>query len=315
MMDTSTAQSVYNTLSKIYMADEDVCRFVVPEHVNWSFNGIEYAPISNSPDDVYVFKYTIDDDALVLMSIRKAVQNAICKVHELSRTKKFAICLGGADSEIITREVKALGFDAEIFFLDILGINSVAKAIAASIAEELGFKFNVVTLDRETLVHHVIPKNYAKLQAAKPTYLCLPYLFENIPIEFDILGGEGDVQKSGPDYQPFANQDGSYPGLPISITEVFYRQWALENNRMCNMYFYASTAQLVKSYFYNSKIKNANFEISTRQMVDSVWGDLKFRSKTTNWENHPEINARIRHYCRSLNSSFKDRPAICLTDV
>jgi hypothetical protein len=306
---------MYNTLSTTYGADEDVCRFAVPEHVSWSFNTVEYAPISNTPGDEYIFKYAIDGDELVLMSIRKAVQNAIRKTHALSRTKKFAICLGGADSEIIAREVKELGFYAEIFFLDILGINSDAKDVAASIANELGFKFNVVVLDRNTLVHQVIPNNYAKLQAAKPTYLCLPYLLENIPVEFDILGGEGDVQKSGLDYRPFANEDGSYPGLPISITEVFYRQWALENNRMCNMYFYASTAQLVKSYFYNSKIKNADFEISTRQMVDSVWSDLKFRSKTTNWENHPEINARIRHYCRSLNSSFKDRPAICLTDV
>lgn len=304
-----------DNIRKNFNASQEVIDFVVPPYLYWSFNNDWFSPIKNTETDKFIFEYRIDDDTTIV-PIKIAVSNALKKIISLSNNKKIAVCIGGADSEIIARELKALEYPFELFFLNIVDLNTQAQIVAESIADELHVPINIVRLDKNTLISDVVPRMFNLLQAEKPTYLCLPYLFENIPEDFVILGGEGDPQKSGADYEVFANSDGKFDGIPISSTEIFYRQWALANNRMCNMYFYATTVELIKSYFYHPDLQNDNFSISTRELVDNAWPNLKFKEKTTNWENFPDANLKLRLFARSLNNNtFKSRPSITIAKI
>jgi hypothetical protein len=304
-----------DNIRKNFNVSQEVIDFVIPPYVYWSFNNEWFSSITNNETDKFDFEYRIDNNVMII-PIKIAVKNALKRIISLSNNKKIAVCIGGADSEIIARELKSLDYPFELFFLNIVNLNNRAQSVAESIADELKVPINIVYLDKNTLISDVVPRMFNLLQAEKPTYLCLPYLFENIPDEFVILGGEGDPQKSGIDYEVFATSDGKFDGIPISSTEIFYRQWALANNRMCNMYFYATTAELIKSYFYHPDLQNDNFSISTRELVDNAWPNLKFKEKTTNWETFPDANLKLRLFARSLNNNnFKSRPSITIAKI
>jgi len=286
----------------------------VPRHVRWSFNKEYFSPISNIDGSSFEFTYTIDDD-LITSDLKYAIRKTITDLHS-SANMPLSICISGADSEIIAREAATQGIPFELWFLDIWNINSRALKMSQDLAAELGTKLNVISLSKEEAFDSVLEKNYKNLQAEKPTYLCLPYLLERIPFNTYIIGGEGDPQKSGPDYESLANSNGSYNGIPISITEVYYRQWALTNHRACEMYFYASSPLLLRSYFHHPLMVKENKRIDTRVLVDTLWPDLIFNYKTTNWEDSLESNYEIRMYMRSMNKNkFRNKPITCLTKI
>lgn len=286
---------------------------IVPDHISWSINNVNFGEISNTSGTAFKFNYTCGLKNNNPVKFKTAVRNTIKNLYEKSQMT-LAICVGGADSEIIAREAKAVGIPFEIYFLNLWDINLVSQTKVLRLAEELNVKCNVIFLSKEVAFNDVIPANYAMLQADKPTYLCLPYLFEQIPESMLIVCGEGDPQKSGPSYEPFANTDGSYSGLPISITEVFYRQWALINNRACEAYFYASTPEMIHAYLNHPLLSNSNKCINTRTLVDSEYGNLLFKYKTTNWEDIEKENYKIRMFVNGINSEnkFLRQPLVCL---
>ena len=259
---------------------------IVPDHVSWSFDGVAFAPIDNKPDTQFSFALGL---ALVQppTNLKAAVHAAVRRLHLISNMP-LAICISGADSEIIARAAKETNVPFELFFLNIWGTNKQAHATAIRLATELSCKLNVVDLSKEHALTSVIPATYCLLQCRKPTYLILPYLFQNIPTDFYIVGGEGDPEKTGPDYKHKENR------LPISITEVYYRQWALLNNRAVEMYFFASTRELIRSYFNHPLLQKTANSIQTRKVRDAEWPELLFKTKTTNWEDDPAENAFIR---------------------
>jgi hypothetical protein len=287
--------------------------YSIPDHITWKFNGVQFGHISNSPGTNFSFQYNIPSTLLPTTNLSFAIQESLVN---LSSYGVLAICISGADSEIIAREAKSLGVPFELWFLDMWGINTKARSKAQQLATDLAVHLNVVTLTKDEAYGSVIIENHKMLQAEKPTYLCLPFLFSHIPTSDLIVGGEGDPQKSGPEYERFVNASGNYDGLPISATEVFYRQWAMANNRNCEMYFYSSTPLLTKSYYEHPLLIKANKRIDTRHLVDTLWPNLIFNYKTTNWEDLVEANADIRNYVRSISGSkFNAIPAVCLTAV
>lgn len=287
---------------------------LLPLHVFWEINDQPFAEIENYKDTKFIFRYIIDHN-IPQFDLKTSIRNALIRLHKLSG-KTLAICVGGADSEIIARESAYLGLPAEIYFLSMWGINKASLSKVEDLSKELGYKLNVITLSREEAFESVIPTNFSKLQAEKPTYLCLPFLFGQIPPEMFIVGGEGDPQKSGRDYEWLANDTGLYNGLPISITEIWYRQWAITNNRDCEMYFYSSTQELIKSYFYHPLIEKKNKCINTRGLIDTLWPGLKFSYKTTNWEDEVKENYDIRMYVRQISDGkYKYLPNVCLAEI
>ncbi len=286
---------------------------VLPSHVYWEINNQPFSEIENFENTEFFFKYDFDHE-IISLDLKTEIKNALIRIHEKSK-KSLAICVGGADSEIIAREAADLDLPAEIYFLSLWGINGVALEKVRMLSKEIGYKLNVVNLSREEAFDSVIPDNFNKLQAEKPTYLCLPYLLNQIPKEMFIVGGEGDPQKSGKDYEWLAREDGLYDGLPISITELWYRQWAITNNRDCDMYFYSSTQGLIKSYFYHPLLVKKDKRIDTRTLVDSLWPELNFRYKTTNWEEEEKENYNIRMFVRNLSQGkYKRQPTVCLVN-
>lgn len=282
----------------------------LPAHVEWKFDNILFSEIRNSGEK-FEFSYIFDRNIEYNKDLRLEIQNAIKK---LSQNFKLSICISGADSEIIAREAAFLGLPFEIYFLDIWNLNSASRNKAILLGKELNRYVNIITLTKEEAFDSVIPNNYKILQAEKPTYLCIPFLLDRIPKDTLIIGGEGDPQKSGPDYiELLANKPEDY--IPISITEVFYRQWAILNNRNCEMYFYSSTPELLMSYFYHPLLHKTSTGIYTRTLVDSIWPNLNFGYKTTNWEDDTNSNLEIRKFVRSLNLGYNRLPATCITQV
>lgn len=293
---------------------KNVC-LSVPRHIKWSFDKEYFSEIKNLNGVRFEFSYSLSEIDIPTLDLKYAIRKTLKDLYTNAGIP-LSICISGADSEIIAREAKSLDIPFELYFLDIWNINSRACIMAQQLSKELNVRLNVVHLSREEAFDYVLEKNYRMLQAEKPTYLCLPYLLEKIPFNTYIIGGEGDPQKSGPDYEPLANKDGSYNGIPISITEVYYRQWALINHRACEMYFYASSPLLLKSYFYHPLLEKKDSQINTRSLVNTLWPELIFSYKTTNWEDSIHTNTEIGNYMRSMNKNkYRARPLVYLARI
>jgi len=287
----------------------------IPKHVKWAFNKEFFSEISNVEGSSFEFNYLFAENDFATNDLKYAIRKTITDLYTKGEMP-LSICISGADSEIIARETAVLGIPFELYFLNIWDINAKARKMAQDLASELNVKLNIITLTKEEAFDSVLEKNYRNLQAEKPTYLCLPYLLERIPFNTYIIGGEGDPQKSGVDYEPLANSDGTYNGIPISITEVYYRQWALVNHRACEMYFYAASPLLLKSYFNHPLMIKENKRIDTRNLVNTLWPKLTFSYKTTNWEDSLESNREVRMHMRSMNKNkYRNLPITCLVDI
>lgn len=284
----------------------------IPSHIFWSFNSDPYSAITNNPGDDFKFEYKIPQN-LTIRDIKYEVQQALIRLHE-DTNLKLSICVSGADSEIIAREAKGIGIPFEIYFLDIWNVNQEARKNVEQLSKQLSVPLNILSIGPHDLLVEV-EKNLHILQAEKPTYLCLPYLLYQIPKDSVIVGGEGDPQKEGPDYEMLADADQKFPGIPISITEVYFKQWAKLNNRKCEMNFYSYTPELLMCYWNHPLLQNSNKVISTKSVIQSTWGNLLFQYKTTNWEKNHTLNYILRLYARSKNNKmYRFRPAVCLAN-
>ena len=297
--------------------DDQNIKLSMPDHIIWSFNKERFGKISNAVGSNFEFQYMLDINDIATADIKYAIGKTAIDLYKKANMP-FAVCISGADSEVIARESKEIGIPFELYFMDFWGINGHLLKMAGDLAKELNVQLNVVHLSKEEAYERVLVENFKELQAEKPSYLCMPYLFENIPFHNYIIGGEGEPMKGGPEYFPLADENGLFDGLPISITEVQFRQWALVNNRACEMYFYAASPLLLKSYFYHPLLVKQNKSISTRKLINTIWPNLIFKEKTANWDNDKDENYKMRIYLRTkLNSKnkFMYGPNVCLTRI
>jgi hypothetical protein len=140
---------------------------------------------------------------------------------------KVALCLSGSDSELIAHFLHKNFIPTEYFFLDINGINSVELDLCKKIAAKYNTKLNVISITEHDLLNTIIYENFHITHVCWPTYVTLPYLIKQIPSDFYIITGEGDIEKGWPRYlkiyeQKIKTHDDNYFYIPVHLTEISY---------------------------------------------------------------------------------------------
>lgn len=184
-----------------------------------------------SPD--FKFSYFLTDfDSISTSNYIEAIDKASLLVFEDAaklNLNKIGLCISGADSELIARSLFNLGIYTEYFFLNIDGINSVELSICQNIAKRYNAKLNVVTITKNDLLETVIYENFNITPVIYPTYATLPVLIKNIPSDFYIVLGEGDIEKGWPRYtyifkHKIKNPDHkNFLYVPEHLSEISYR--------------------------------------------------------------------------------------------
>lgn len=279
------------------------------DHITWSANGVQFGKIDYtvSANQNFKFDYIIPHD-IVFSDYKTEVQRGVVKLYE-KYNRTLAICVSGRDSEIIVREAVNMNIPCKIYFLHMWDMNDWMLDIVRDIATELNVELCVVDLDEKQCMEQVIFKSYKIMPTVKPTYVCLPYLFENIPLDELIVCGEGDIAKDNPIFKRFYTSDSV--GIPILSTEIVYRLWAQENKRYGEYYFHSSTPELIVSAYNDSLIEFTPPSIQTHDMIMHYWPEMKFRVKSLNWESEPEKNKLISDILLNLNIQ-KEWAAGCL---
>lgn len=268
------------------------------DHMTWSVNNITFEKIdyTKSMNQIFKFDYIIPRE-IKFSNFKIEVQNAVIKLYN-KYNRTLAICVSGRDSEVIVREAVRMRVPCKIYFLQLWDMNNWMLDIVTDISKELNVKLCVVKLSEKQCMEEVIFKSYKIMPTVKPTYVCLPYLFENIPEDELIVCGEGDVAKDNPIFKKFYTL-GSV-GIPILSTEIVYRLWAQENKRYGEFYFHSSTPELIVSAYNNPLVEFTPPSIQTHAMIMHYWPEMKFRVKTLNWEISPEKNKLIGNILLNL---------------
>jgi hypothetical protein len=141
---------------------------------------------------------------------------------------KVALFLSGSDSELIAYFLYKHSIPTEYFFLDICGINSAELDLCKKIAVKYNTKLNVISITEYELLNTIIYENFHITHVCWPTYVTLPYLIKQIPNDFYIITGEGDIEKGWPRYltiyeQKIKTYDNNYFYIPVHLTEISYR--------------------------------------------------------------------------------------------
>lgn len=281
----------------------------ISDHIVWSVLGEKYSKLdySRSQDQKFQFDYKIPKD-LHFQDYKTEVQSAVVKLFQ-RHNKTLAICLSGRDSEIIVREAVNMGIPCKIYFLHLWDMNDWMLKIVNDIARELRVELIVVPLSEEQCMEEVIFNSYKIICTVKPTYVCLPYLFDNIPKDELIVCGEGDLAKDNPIFRRFYKENST--GIPILSTEIAYRIYAQENQRYGEYYFHSSTPELVLAAYNDPRVKFTPPSIQTHGMIMHYWPKMKFTVKSLNWENGQEKNKLISETLLKLNRQ-KEWAAGCL---
>lgn len=277
-----------------------------PDHIFWSVNGVAYAPIGKS--DPQVFRYDYQFLSTKFRRFDEEVRAGVTALHARAG-KSLAICISGRDSEVIARAAAQAGIPAKLYFLRMWGVNDWQLPIVEDIARDTQQELVVVYLDRDHFFLEVMLRSFNLMHVYKPTYLCLPYLFENIPHHELIVLGEGDVSKDNQNYEKFFPAGSQ--GVPIMSTEIAYRVWAQANGRHGEYYFHSSTPGLVLSAYFDPLVEFAAPQIFTEKMYRAYWPELRFDGKTDNWEQERRINTFIIKRLRSLRLNL-DQNIGCL---
>lgn len=281
------------------------------DHIYWSLNGHKFQKIDYTLTNKQIFKFDYEIPIETKFSDYKTeVRSALSKIYS-SHNKTLAICVSGADSEVIAREAVYLGIPCKIYFLNLWDNNKVIRETVELLSKELNVECVVVNLSQEQCFDEVIVENFRLMQVPRTTYLCLPYLFKHIPSNEFIIVGEGDLAKG---HFNFALSASNFPktGIPMLATEILYRVWAQEYNRYGEYYFHSSTPSLILSAYNNKNIHKEHPFIYTDKMYQEFWPNLRFRNKTDNWDLMLDTHNLIR---QKLLTSMNNREQIIWAHV
>lgn len=164
-----------------------------------------------------------------LSSIDKTVKIIYDEMTTLN-LNKVGLCLSGVDSELIAHYLAINGITTEYFFLDIDGTNSADLILCQNIAKKYNNKLNVISITIEQLLEEIIYTNFDITNVCWPTYVTIPTLIKNIPNDYYIITGEGDLEKDSDDrYSKIYHDkitvhspDNFY--IPVHLTEVAYKR-------------------------------------------------------------------------------------------
>jgi hypothetical protein len=299
----------------------------LPNYIGWTTNNLEYSsPIKvKSCDFQYFFKPAIEKKNY---DFKTEMNNAIALLAEQSKDFPIALCIsGGVDSEIIARLLKKKSIYFELFFLSNWNLNDkVLVEFVQPLAHELNVKLHIIHLNHHFFKEQYVPESFFKYGCHFPTYIALTYLFSQIPENYFIVVGEGDLEKKGVAYEKLYLKK-SLAGpinqtfIPIMINEIFYRLWSQENQRHGQFYFYNSTPELVASMWTNPHFKK-NFPFyATKQALNEIYPEIKYRNKSTNWEDDllnqrkDIINFLWTEKAQHPHFDFWDKHMGCFTSV
>ena len=272
-----------------------------PAHIWWAVNGCDFGPVTAGPAQEFSFDYRFDH-GVPQLNFDVAVFQALERVARNAAGQQLAICISGRDSEVIARAAAELGTPAKLYFLRLWGSNDWILPYLEGISADTGLELVSVTLDRDHFLEQLMLQNFRLLGVHKPTYLCLPYLFEQIPHDEFIVVGEGDVSKDNPDYAQFFTA--GRRGVPVVTTEIAYRTWAQVKRRLGEYYFHASTPELLLSAYFDPATQFRPPKIYTEQLYRKFWPNLRFDVKTDNWEEQHAINSIIVRSTKALRTGI-----------
>jgi hypothetical protein len=289
----------------------------LPEHIYWSFNGAPYAwPDFSEPTHLnYSVGASIERKKY---DFQNEFEKAVSLLIKKAGTRKLALCLsGGVDSEAIAWELKRQKANFELFFLSNWLLNEpVFENYVQPLAETLEVPLHKVILDRDYFLQEYAPRCFQRYFCHYPTYIALTYLFSQIPGDFYIVVGEGDLDKKGKCYSmlttnPSTNLPDQSSGsfIPIMLSEIFYRLWAQEQRRTGEFYFYSSTPELMAAMWQHPLFEKRFPYYSTKNVLMSLDYKMKVRKKSTNWENNAKLEranlVRILHSQSAKDPRFK----------
>jgi hypothetical protein len=143
---------------------------------------------------------------------------------------KMGLCLSGSDSELIAHYLNKNSIPVEYFFLLIKGVNDNDLKLCEKISKKYSTPLNVIEISLKELLEIKIFENFEITMTCWPTYVTIPSLIKEIPNDYYIILGEGDLEKtSDQKYKVlFENKIQSYDDrnfyIPVNITEVAYRK-------------------------------------------------------------------------------------------
>lgn len=285
---------------------------IIPSHIKWSINSIEYANYTGVDVGVnldFKFEYTnLYDNYDPSLTFKQAVRNKLSSLSD----KKLAICVSGVDSELVAREAVDMGLNVELFFLKMWDINQYIQDRIVELSEQLNVKLNIVEISKNDAWKYAAT-SYMKYRVRKPTYLLIPYLLDNIDYSYWPIVCEGDMNKDKVmylNYMKLHNQDmSSLPEkyLMTANTEIAYWLWAIENNRQGDFYFFSSTPELITSAWNDDVFLLDLPGVSNRNTLAKFWdtSSFLFAEKTTNWDLNFEENITLRDYLDEVCGSTK----------
>jgi hypothetical protein len=141
---------------------------------------------------------------------------------------KVGLCLSGSDSELIAHYLHKNDIPTEYFFLDIGGINNADLELCKKISNKYNTKLNIISITINDLLSTLMYENFHITHVCWPTYVTLPSLIKQIPSDFYIITGEGDIEKGWDRYliiydNKIKNPDSTYFYIPVHLTEISYR--------------------------------------------------------------------------------------------
>jgi hypothetical protein len=186
--------------------------WLLSEDFKFTFNLSEF-DVVDTPDYLSAVDKTV-----------KVVRDDFTKLN----LHKVALCLSGSDSELIAHYLHKNDIPTEYFFLDIGGINPTELELCKKISAKYNTKLNVISITLTELLDTLIYENFHITHVCWPTYVTLPSLIKQIPNDFYIITGEGDIEKGWPRYmriynEKIKNPDNDHFYIPAHLTEISYR--------------------------------------------------------------------------------------------
>jgi hypothetical protein len=147
-----------------------------------------------------------------------------------SNLNKIGLCLSGVDSELIAHYLNKNNIPVEYFFLHIPNINDKDLELCKNIAKKYNTHLNVLSIPVNKIIDTNIYENFNITYSCWPTYVTIPSLIKEIPDDFYIVLGEGDLEKTNNDrYKKIfdskvKNYSDSNLYIPLHLTEIAYNR-------------------------------------------------------------------------------------------
>lgn len=268
-----------------------------PAHYEWSLGRKPFSSPIEARSSHFRFSF-LPSIPRRPYSFREEILRAAADLDSKRKGRPVALCYsGGLDSDLIAGALTELGIPFDLFFLDIWGIN---RGPLDEFSPQWGKMVQEIRLDRTYFYESHSLRQFRDFGCELPTYLALTYLFEQIPKNYFIVTGGGDLEISSDLGSKIAALNPVPPGqlhLPFPFGSVYFHLWAKKHRRAGEFYFFRSRPELVAATFQHPSFRHDSVSCSPRQVIYEEFPELKSRCKTTNWDGeHSKENRWVRNW-------------------